>query len=620
MKKLRKYNKYFISVVMLCAVIALIVVFTLTQTSEADVLPSTSIETENPTMSVNEVNSSTLSEAIEQTPDVEPEIEEIIEQLTLAEMRAAGKAFYVSAPFGDYTRVGSLERMFGEADYVVVGRFTAFTNSVNGSRNPANPLQESQLFYNHVRLYNFQIENVLKGNINRDNITIGLTYFRQRTSQISNEVRDSESGAVIHEATEFDTFTINMIDPYFLEPQIGQTVVLFLNHEELFDSYTALFTPHEITINQDGSLSLRCPRTNNEYLPPEESMHIVHSDAGLEIRFRNHGVSHSRIREDFVAGRTVRDLLTGAGIENPAIEAQILAAAAASPPPVFVQPITVTSDGHLAYTMPRHAMPNQMVMISAGMPPEGYVFAGWTSNQGIVFADASAAQTTFTMIGEPAAITANWEPLVTTTPVLSTTIADEDWRTTINIRFFLDGVLSALPIEDVQLVADGVPVANIRDFTVNVVYWQTEINAIFINKLAPPWLNLTVSITAYGQTLTYHFVNNMFVPPAPTHVTIELMDGWDGVLRQCGWCCSTGQLRAIVHPLGADQTVVWSSGAPDVVDVSQDGLVSLLSCCCDSDGYVVITATASNGVSETFTVLIEHIDWRDESDPPLADD
>ena len=96
-------------------------------------------------------------------------------------------------------------------------------------------------------------------------------------------------------------------------------------------------------------------------------------------------------------------------------------------------------------------------------------------------------------------------------PVLTTTIFAEDWRTTINIRFFLDGVLTALPLENIQLIADGVPVANIRNFTINVAGWQTETNAIFINKLGTPWQNMTVNITAYGQTLTYQFVNNMFV-------------------------------------------------------------------------------------------------------------
>ena len=98
-------------------------------------------------------------------------------------------------------------------------------------------------------------------------------------------------------------------------------------------------------------------------------------------------------------------------------------------------------------------------------------------------------------------------------PVLTTTIFAEDWRETINIRFFLDGVLTELPLEDIEFIVDGVSVPNIRPFTVNVAGWQTSTNAVFINKLAStPWQNMTVNITAYGQTLTYEFVNNFFVP------------------------------------------------------------------------------------------------------------
>jgi len=94
-------------------------------------------------------------------------------------------------------------------------------------------------------------------------------------------------------------------------------------------------------------------------------------------------------------------------------------------------------------------------------------------------------------------------------PVLTTTIYAEDWRESINIRFFLDGVLSELPIEDIQLIADGVPVQNIRDFTLNVADWQTATSAVFISRTKTPWQQMTVVITAYGQTLTYHYTNTM---------------------------------------------------------------------------------------------------------------
>ena len=110
-------------------------------------------------------------------------------------------------------------------------------------------------------------------------------------------------------------------------------------------------------------------------------------------------------------------------------------------------------------------------------------------------------------------------------PVLTTTVFAEDWRTTINIRFFLDGVLTALPLEDIVFIVDGVEIPDIRPYTVNVAGWQTETTAVFINKLAHNWQHIIVHISAYGQTVTHEFINNMFVPPR-TLTTTVYAEGW----------------------------------------------------------------------------------------------
>ena len=49
----------------------------------------------------------------------------------------------------------------------------------------------------------------------------------------------------------------------------------------------------------------------------------------------------------------------------------------------------------------------ETVNLNAGTR-EGYTFAGWTSESNITFADAKAAKTSFTMIGEAVTVTANW--------------------------------------------------------------------------------------------------------------------------------------------------------------------------------------------------------------------
>lgn len=49
------------------------------------------------------------------------------------------------------------------------------------------------------------------------------------------------------------------------------------------------------------------------------------------------------------------------------------------------------------------------VSIDAGTRA-GYTFDGWTSSDGVTFADANSAQTTFTMPGKPVTVTASWVP------------------------------------------------------------------------------------------------------------------------------------------------------------------------------------------------------------------
>jgi hypothetical protein len=95
-----------------------------------------------------------------------------------------------------------------------------------------------------------------------------------------------------------------------------------------------------------------------------------------------------------------------------------------------------------------------------------------------------------------------------TVPTLTTTIFAEDFRESINIRFFLDGISAELAIEDIVLIADGETVENIRDYALNIANWQTSASAIFISKTKTPWSEMVVQITSNGQTLTYEYINN----------------------------------------------------------------------------------------------------------------
>ena len=406
MKKIISSNKYFIPAVIVIAItaMAITITFAVNQGRPAEMLGQ-GLETEQYQPTLLE----TANQELEQIANKEQEAEDQIHQPTLAELRATGEPLIFGRPHGDYIRFRDIEEMIDRAEYVVVGRFTAHTGSMNGAFVSMDPLIESPYNYVHTRLYNFQIDGVLKGNIDSDNITVGVHYFVQYRREHSNRVFDFELGKVVHEATEFDSVVVNVIDEYFLEPQIGQTVVLFLRYVEALGNFSIATNPMGIALLPDGTLAVRCPRIDNMFRDPNEHIQILHSELGHEIHLHAHSNCSAGVGFDFVSGMTVRDLLSEVGVNNSTVLNDLMHAAENSPPPVFPQQITVVNGGHLAHSQPGMAMPNQKVMISAGMPPEGYTFAGWTSNQGIVFADASAAQTTFAMIDRPATITANWQ-------------------------------------------------------------------------------------------------------------------------------------------------------------------------------------------------------------------
>jgi len=118
-------------------------------------------------------------------------------------------------------------------------------------------------------------------------------------------------------------------------------------------------------------------------------------------------------------------------------------------------------------------------------------------------------------------------PVTFTADPLHATVYAEDWRDTINIRFFLGDDPISIPLEDIVLTVDGVVVDNIRDFTVNIADWQTETSALFISRTQQNWQEMTIEVSAHRQTLTLKFENNMFVP-TPTLTFDIFNNGPDG--------------------------------------------------------------------------------------------
>lgn len=127
-------------------------------------------------------------------------------------------------------------------------------------------------------------------------------------------------------------------------------------------------------------------------------------------------VSHG-IREGYifthwtVAGTTVTTLANNdLTFLMPGNTVDIVAHWEAIPPNYY--PIFVINGGAGYYADPNLAAAGTQISISAGTPPEGFMFAGWTTEtEGVSLASYDSAQTYFTMVNSAVTVTANWEPL-----------------------------------------------------------------------------------------------------------------------------------------------------------------------------------------------------------------
>ena len=75
----------------------------------------------------------------------------------------------------DYWSTRSLESMWDFAEVIVVGKYqNAAPESVNINRNPSNPQEEADSVYYEQLVYAFEVEAVLKGELSKNNIRLGL--------------------------------------------------------------------------------------------------------------------------------------------------------------------------------------------------------------------------------------------------------------------------------------------------------------------------------------------------------------------------------------------------------------------------------------------------------------
>jgi len=223
---------------------------------------------------------------------------------------------FVIMTSSDFPYRQNLSAMITGAEYIVVGSFQEFVTSFNNARERFEIELPSAEHHHEGRVYQFRVDAVLKGDLVEDIIHINLPHFRLRQGSINNAVISS-TGSLLQEATEFDPYSVEILNPRFMEPVIGETIILFLNYNPLARDYVDLAAypqinglfrpsgePYVIILNADGYVQLKSNLLNPEKAQPQ----IFESEGGRTI------IVHSDISdivlEDTISGLSLGELLS----------------------------------------------------------------------------------------------------------------------------------------------------------------------------------------------------------------------------------------------------------------------------------------------------------------------
>lgn len=221
---------------------------------------------------------------------------------------------YVIAPYSDRPSSGNAQVMYDLSDCVVIGHYGDFLYDYNMSRNPSDPSQESTEDYAGGRMYTFHVEQVLKGEIEQESISVSLAYQERYRGEITNVVTD-ERGNVIKEPTKRDPYEIYAIRDTYMEPDPEERLMLFLCYEPFMDSYFAANEPFTIVIGEDEALQLK----SNLLLPQEEREALAtqsfQSKKGRTILYQSNSLLYDSLTDE-ISGRSLSELLEELGIES----------------------------------------------------------------------------------------------------------------------------------------------------------------------------------------------------------------------------------------------------------------------------------------------------------------
>jgi hypothetical protein len=143
--------------------------------------------------------------------------------------------------------VNTLTEMTHQADYIVVGTFEKFDSTWNAARMGDGPdAKPDPRHYAEGRLYNFHVNEVLKGSIPDRTIKVSIIYAKSEQDLHING-RPSR---------------LMMKDPHFIAPVFGKKYILFLTKANNTPPiYGIPFHPYQIQFDEAGKAVVKKPNS-----------------------------------------------------------------------------------------------------------------------------------------------------------------------------------------------------------------------------------------------------------------------------------------------------------------------------------------------------------------------
>lgn len=187
-----------------------------------------------------------------------------------------------------------IENMAQGADVVVVGYFNKMVDTINMLRDPNNILNESPHGYEEGRIYDFKVDEVIAGEVDKNEIHVGLRYSYKY------EFIDKQGAKK----------NIQVLNSLYKQPNSQQKYVLFLYKNEELDTYFVPFEPYRLVVNDDNTVGIDSALVDKSHRTDEvqivkleetrEELHISNEVHG-EIEDKITGKELSEIKKSIIS-------------------------------------------------------------------------------------------------------------------------------------------------------------------------------------------------------------------------------------------------------------------------------------------------------------------------------